>query len=194
MLPIYVLPSIEKTPNEDTAPTDMLRFAWGKPIDPQSPRFFIAIDDDHLQFTARFSVQAVFDSSVAVGSFFEGLWNQDVIELFLIDDGGKAYQEINLSPSGAWWTARFSSYRQRSSPLPPPSAMINRCVTPSHLWVSLRLRRSDLFVQIDFTEASRANVSAMHHGTALSWATISSAQPDFHRTDEFEQLCRQPIT
>jgi hypothetical protein len=47
-----------------------------------------------------------------VNQFIDQLWEGDVAELFIRDESG-GYQEFNISPCGAWWSARFKSYRQR---------------------------------------------------------------------------------
>ncbi|WP_338064649.1 DOMON-like domain-containing protein [Tsuneonella mangrovi] len=39
------------------------------------------------------------------------LWRTTCFELFLKPDGGEAYTEINLSPSGRWAAYDFSEYR-----------------------------------------------------------------------------------
>ena len=53
-------------------------------------------------------------SGSARGDFVEGLWEYDVAELFVRDARG-AYQEFNVSPTGAWWSMTHTEYRVRSN-------------------------------------------------------------------------------
>ena len=47
----------------------------------------------------------------AANTFFEGLWEADVAELFVASESGAYYLEFNLAPNAAWWVAAFDSYR-----------------------------------------------------------------------------------
>ena len=50
--------------------------------------------------------------------FREGLWEQDVMEFFILDRQSGHYREYNLSPGGAWWAAEFTAPRVRLDPQP----------------------------------------------------------------------------
>lgn len=78
-------------------------------------RCFLTLDRGCLLYGCRIGICPWFDERHAEGDFAEGLWHHDVCELFLKDRNGPGYQELHLSPSGAWWSAVFSGYRQRDS-------------------------------------------------------------------------------
>lgn len=166
-----------------------LRFAWGASIDGESPRFRLSTNSQYILIECLFSKRAQFDATLKPGIFHEGLWQLDVLELFLVDQGGIGYQEINLSPAGAWWSCKFSSYRKRAQPAQKaPSAQVSRELRSGDILVALKLKRSELLVQCNFERQAYANVSAMHHGQAFSWAAIPSEKPDFHLVQHFERV------
>lgn len=49
----------------------------------------------------------------SAGDFVEGLWERDLVEIFLGQANSASYQEWNLSADGAWWAMSFKSYRER---------------------------------------------------------------------------------
>jgi len=51
------------------------------------------------------------------GAFVEGLWEGDVIELFLLNPQTGFYVEFNLGPRGGWWHCAFNFPRKRVGPL-----------------------------------------------------------------------------
>ena len=46
----------------------------------------------------------------------DGLWRTTCLEAFLCPEGGEAYYELNLSPSGEWAAYRFDGYRAGMRP------------------------------------------------------------------------------
>lgn len=119
------------------------------------------------------------------GDFVSGLWEYDVAELFIYSTENKHYQEFNLAPSGAWWSAVFSGYRALSTaPLSPP-AVETLCVSSEAGWnAAIRIPFSELKIPFSL-EGTRINLCLIQ-GEAprryLSAATIETSDPDFHAT------------
>lgn len=78
--------------------------------------WFLAVDPKSWYFGLISTCGSpVFDASFRNGEFREGLWFNDVAELFVLDCVTGAYSEWNLGPQGGWWAANFDSYRKRST-------------------------------------------------------------------------------
>lgn len=77
--------------------------------------FVVACSETHLFFGGEVASLARYEPNLHSGQFVEGLWNQDVLELFVGIQNSSAYLELNLAPSGAWWCCYFDNYRQRST-------------------------------------------------------------------------------
>lgn len=117
------------------------------------------------------------------GSFVEGLWNEDVAELFIKNPEG-AYHEFNLSPAGAWWTAAFSRYRKRIDSHPLNSARIENAYGESWWRARLSFSLEELYPAsklslegLKFNVASILNPSQPEY---LCWGHHSGGEPDFH--------------
>ena len=87
---------------------------FGKSIEPVI-NYGLALGDSDLAIWAWREKAPFLKYDLGCGQFFEGLWNQDVFELFISLDKSETYFEINLSPQGAWWLQRFEKYRVRQS-------------------------------------------------------------------------------
>jgi hypothetical protein len=155
-----------------------------------APEFVFASDGQRLLFGLRSQTAAVCTDTPA-GRFISGLWEHDVAELFIMDRDGIAYQEINLSPTGAWWTMKFSSERKADLSnfnMPRRVETFSRCGNSS--WCSaIAIHLSELSISFDPGIATRANVAAIigksprHY---FSWCLFESEAPEFHATRDFE--------
>ena len=74
----------------------------------------LAADSSDLAVWAWRSKAPFLKFDLNCGQYFEGLWNQDVIELFIDINCEGHYVEFNLSPQGAWWFQHFEGYRVRT--------------------------------------------------------------------------------
>lgn len=123
------------------------------------------------------------------GAFIEGLWERDVVELFLGEPGSARYQEFNLSPRGAWWTMGFSGYRVRMTTNPMPGV---RCFADvvGETWrsaIEIPLRELTIAWSLD---NGTLNVTAIH-GLPQQFATVADlggGEPDFHRAERFDRV------
>jgi len=101
-----------------TTPEDLLH-SPGLPIDqdwegapaPKRIAFLLGRTDKELLFGASFP--AGLHGIGAPGQFREGLWHGNVFELFVHSAESDKYCELNLSPTGAWWSMFFDGYRKR---------------------------------------------------------------------------------
>ena len=75
---------------------------FGNPS-PYRPEMNYEISGDRFKFSYRCRKTPRCDHSLETGQFVEGLWEQDVAEFF-VAAGGTECQEINISPTGAWWS------------------------------------------------------------------------------------------
>jgi hypothetical protein len=125
---------------------------------------------ERLEFTFECGCPASCDE---VSGFVEGLWNRDVGEFFLIAADGR-YQEFNLSPTGAWWSARFRGYRDQECQLPDLSVTSTGARSRSGWKASLTVPVSEIL------EWERYQVTAILGGRFFSTGRCEG-EPDFHR-------------
>ena len=165
---------------------------WFGVASPWKPEVSLRVEGGILHFSFRAQKAPWCDESLLSGSFVEGLWEKDVAELFL-SGPGESYQEINVSPTGAWWSALFCDYRERSQTVEFP--------------VEIEVERADNFWQVHFSTAAenlipwsglewseyRASPTAILHGPepsffAWNWNPNKDGEPDFHRKDLLKPL------
>lgn len=117
----------------------------------------------------------------------DGLWRTTCLEAFLRPDGGEAYYELNLSPSGEWASYRFDGYRAG--------------MTPADLepWLKMRLLHDGFEVRAEIgldgapalaaSPRWRVGLSAVietTEGGVGHWALAHGpGKPNFHHADCF---------
>ncbi len=93
------------------APRLRLDHDWRGTPSPRAAEVALVLDDADLHLAAWVSGPAwVFEDSVP-GRCRPGLWQRDVVELFLGDREGDGYREYHLSPGGEWWMGCFAAPR-----------------------------------------------------------------------------------
>lgn len=121
----------------------------------------------------------------------EGLWNHDVAEIFLAGPGPR-YQEWNFSPSGAWWSAVFSDYRQLEQPCPGVVPDLEAVSGPGFWEVRCRLPLVSLLPWNDAPRSQwRLHVACILYPQDpeyLCSGHTSGGTPDFHRASHFRAL------
>ena len=133
--------------------------------------------------------------------FVSGLWNGNVVELFLGNSKTGRYLEVHLAPSGKWWSCVFTSVRVREfeegRPL-PLSVIHHRRDKHGRRWEASVQVPSVVLGKLlgvrDFMEL-RANLAAIVHpvtGTSLyfSRAALPGAKPDFHQPAAWLEMTR----
>lgn len=116
------------------------------------------------------------------GSFVAGLWEKEVAEIFVAAPGG-GYQEFNVSPTGAWWSALFSGYRQLVREVTEPPLAVQAHRSAGAWSVELKVRPA--------LEVHRLNPTAIltpADPVYLCLGHRTGGEPDFHRADNFLPL------
>lgn len=178
----------------DPAWTPITKDWFGK--DPQyAIEFRLALTPSKLIFEARGAAMPDCDFSLRGGSFVENLWQKDCAELFLAEAGTTRYQEFNLSPTGAWWSAVFESYRKReSTPYVPPKTVRAFSMIDDDFWQSkIILPREAIAIKANFDQSVPANVCFVLGGGTqfLTYARLTAKEPDFHRAEQFLELAAE---
>jgi hypothetical protein len=112
----------------------------------------------------------------------EGLWRHTCCEIFVAREGGPAYHEFNLSPSGEWAAHAFRRYREGAilaDPALDPRIVVRR--DPGRLELQAMIATTGEKLRI----AAAAVVEAAD-GTLSYWALRHPpGKPDFHDRDGF---------
>lgn len=192
MLPVFISKSLLTSDQLYALPKASLSREWnGAGTFGGKVAFLLAADPKTLFLVAEFA-KSTAAKPTQNGKFIEGLWEEDVIEVFLADDQGQGYQELELSPTGAWWSAIFSAPRvRRQQDLSKVSVICSSTDVAGIHQVLLAYPRNALGVTFGFSEQSRANICACLGKGArqyLSYCPLSGTTPDFHRPNEFWSL------
>lgn len=128
----------------------------------------------------------LFSDCAETDRFREGLWHENVFEIFL--HRGDGYLELHLSPDGYWWVSDFSDYRVVAS------EDISKCFSLN----AVQVERDDLFVSAGIS-VELAGQAAEHLASSKSCFLSAilqakggekiyyalgdqkTGQPDFHR-------------
>lgn len=142
--------------------------------------FSLALDPKDLHIVALFPPNVALSKGVAPGEFFEGLWQETALELFIGSSNSDGYTEINLAPHGAWWLQKFSGLRQRAT-TPKPSARNFTQFVPQQWLSALSVSRDQL--NLPTLDALTANVTAAvaPGNNLLSWNKLPAGKADFHQ-------------
>jgi hypothetical protein len=171
---------------------EVTRCWMGSRLDAGSFQWAIGVDDSRLIFQTWVGCGAPrYNTAHQRGEFVEGLWNEDVVELFVMNSSG-GYQEFNLSPAGAWWTCAFSSYRTRASEQRAFSPLfVEAHVTQTGWGALLGVALADISVVSPISEA-RMHVSSIltagEQPRYLSSSPLSAKAPDFHDEGCFSRV------
>lgn len=168
-------------------PRECRRTDWyGTPL-PTALSWSIALDPEALWFVC--SLPGGGRSLSSHGEFFEGLWEGDVAELFIKSPSGE-YQELNIAPSGAWWSMTLDAYRvRRSSSIRPALRYVSTTILGGAWSVVAAFSRSSMEVSV--TPQSLLHVSGMWHREPpcfLSSCPPQDLAPDYHHPG-----CFQPV-
>jgi len=133
--------------------------------------------------------------------FVPGLWNGNVVELFLGNAKTGRYLEVHLAPSGRWWSCIMKAVRVREieagRPL-PLSVIHHRRDKQGRRWEASVQVPSAVLCKLlgvrDIMEL-RANLTAIAHpvtGRALyfSLAALPGPKPDFHQPDSWLEMTK----
>ncbi|MBI5794453.1 hypothetical protein HZA87_05260 [Candidatus Uhrbacteria bacterium] len=115
-----------------------------------------------------------------MGTRIEGLWNFDVVELFLVGPGHQ-YLELELGAGGHFLILGFDSVRRRSNSYDTFQPVVRFEKTAQKQWVS------ELAIPWKMIpENLRAlNAFAIMAGHFLAFGALPGTEPDFHQPDFF---------
>jgi len=145
-------------------------------------RASFAVQDERAAFHAVMPYAPPVADLHRRGDFVEGLWNDDVIELFVRDHSGR-YVEFNVSADGAWWFMPFTDYRTRAQDgCNPPETAIS--IVREDLQWQVRLSFDIDHLLMFLSGVNLIHFSAIHYqGGApvyLSSRRVLGGDPDFH--------------
>jgi hypothetical protein len=142
----------------------------------------LGVSSSHITFGLQFAKPL--SGLGASSSFTRELWKGDVVELFL--RSGRSYVELNLSPTGAWWAAHFSSYRVMERELPELAPTIDRIATDRILLTFQRDRLPEKVSGIAQTgiiylpDGPRYFVRGFCEKGSAPAREVVGCEPDFH--------------
>ncbi|MEN9844976.1 MAG: hypothetical protein RIS36_123 [Pseudomonadota bacterium] len=163
---------------------------YGTPL-PTSLSWSVALDSESLWFVC--ALPGGERSLASHGEFFEGLWEGDVAELFIKSPSGE-YQELNVAPSGAWWSVTFDAYRvRRTLPIRPNLRYISTTISAGEWSVVAAFSRASM--EISVTDQSLLHVSGMWYREQPSFLSSCPPQdlaPDYHLPECFQPVVMTP--
>ncbi len=115
---------------------------------------------------------------VPIGTRVEGLWEYDVVELFLVGPGHR-YLEIELGAGGHFLVLAFDRIRHRSNGYEDLKPFLSHHKTTNKTWVSEIVLPTNLLP--DNIRALNAFVFAA--GQYLAYSALPGDKPDFHQPD-----------
>lgn len=158
---------------------------FGAPV-PGRPEWRLALEGEDLVLRGRCAADPVRVPGDRPGGFQEGLWDGDLVELFLLNPGSGFYLELNLAPGGGWWACGHVAPRVRvPGGAAPLDGARTRMVAAAQGWdATLRVPVASLPEALAFDSATtRANVTFCLGSPQryLSVADLGGGTPDFHR-------------
>ena len=158
---------------------------WFGKVSPFRPEMSLECSDTQLHFRFRVQKAPFCDQSLGLGDFVEGLWQKDVAELFLAGRGSH-YQEINVSPTGAWWSASFSDYRVLQQEVRfQPRIEVKMEQTSWQVDFSAPLEGILPFRDLEPREFRFSPTAILYSPEPhyFAWNHKGGGEPDFHRAD-----------
>lgn len=115
-----------------------------------------------------------------MGTRVEGLWEYDVVEVFLVGPGHR-YLEIECGAGGHFLVLGFDSIRHRSDSYESFAPILRFEKTGKRVW------KSSLIIPWKMVpENLRAlNAFAIMAGQFLAYSPVSGTQPDYHQPDSY---------
>ncbi len=156
----------------------------GEPVSlSEQAHLFMGLDEDglHLQVEAPFYNDP---SPTTPPGLCPGLWDYEVVELFLLGAGGH-YLEIELGPHGHYLVYYLSDVRQVERVVEPVSV---HCTVSDKIWLgAIHIGLADLPKQL--SHVNGYGVSGQGHTRRfLAAAPVPGEAPDFHQPDVFVPL------
>ena len=160
----------------------LLSYGWNLENKPNCI-VFIGASKNNLYFSFRLETSVKYDQKNNKYDFIEGLWKDDVAEIFIQDANLKSYQEFNFAPSGAYWTSFFSDYRKQDKEKFKPilNLEIDSTVFDTSWELAVKIPIDSLSIEFNFLNfiniCSIVHKQKIHY---LSMQNLISENPDFH--------------
>lgn len=165
-----------------------LKQQWAKPTGEGVPQVRWWIEAGRLLWEVKMVIPRGERAVFPAPGFVEGLWEQDVAEFFIADRATGHYQEFNLGPGGAWWSATFSAPRVRIAPQPECRLF---GITTNVSWTDTQWIGRQSLPLPDLAGAA-VNFTAIIAGPDgrrfYSLADLGGRTPDFHRPADWIPL------
>lgn len=166
---------------------------WNGSALPHPLSWSVAVDPRAVWFVCSLPGGAVCTTQTSHAQFVEGLWNEDVAELFIKGEDG-SYQELNLAPSGAWWSMTLSEYRKRRSEPKRPQLLSISTSLEGNRWEVVAAFDRETF-EVPLLPSSRIHVSGMWYRPEpcyLSSHPPKGVEPDYHHAECFRSVSFVP--
>ena len=153
---------------------------------PCPPLWAMSIENDFLAFRGMVGSPPICTEHDSEGSFVEGLWVGDVVELFLSNPKTGFYVEFNLGPRGAWWCCASDSPRSRcAGGAQRINGVQTRAICLEKCWdsaMSIPLKSLPSRLTFD-ADATLANITFClgRPQKFVTLADLGGGEPDFHR-------------
>jgi hypothetical protein len=151
------------------------------------PGFGVAAGAERLGDRVRFAyrlvgaIERVRVPAAAVPRRGDRLWEHTCFEAFVAPDGGEAYVELNVAPSGAWAVYGFTRYREPDAVAPAIVPAIGVTRGDESLDVEATLPCAPGPLRVGLTA-----VVERSDGSRSYWALRHpAAVPDFHHAGGF---------
>lgn len=168
-------------------PRQELVFDWYGDDTTPPLTFAFATDGTHLWFLAARATPAMPHPSGESGAFTPELWKYDVAEFFAYNPATARYWELNLSPTGAWWAAAFSTVRVADDSTPAPTGVQTLARAEGSGWVTMMCIPLASLAGLDIRDCTLATTAILctPNQIFLTTADDLAGEPDFHRPATF---------
>lgn len=186
MVSVYHSPTPLSASDLRRLPRGEVSACWRGEALPRNLSWCIALDPDRLWFFGALPGGQDTLAGSAHGAYEEGLWEADVLELFIKDSSGE-YFEFNLSPDGAWWAMKLSSYRVRAKDFVPPRVLSIETIKDDGEWSgTVSIDRMSLPFQVKNGVSMHVSGIFQREGPRyLSSNRVVGVEPDFHHRQAF---------
>jgi hypothetical protein len=173
-------------------PRQLISSSWeGKPL-PWNYQTSIAQDKNYIWLLAATETpHGPLPTHVPENSYFEGLWNFDVIEFFFALNN-LTYVEYHLAPKGRWWSYTFAAPRQRSIGFKAPNVKIYSEDFSKGGWLSiLKIPTNSFMADLSTEDPALANITATFRGQETPYSSLAllpGDKPNFHQPEKFIRL------
>jgi hypothetical protein len=163
---------------------------WYGAKSPGCPQWGLEIIDGLLVLNGKVCAPPICIGGDSEGHFVEGLWEADVVELFLLNPATGFYLEFNLGPRGGWWCCSFSLPRARvdENPKPLPGVRAVANLTEAGWGSSLAVPLHSLPQCLSFDLGkTRGNITFCLGAPQqyITLADLGGGEPDFHRPEKW---------